>query len=149
MADSGEDLLRQAAAQLIADGETTVWDAVWISGVHERAITIETDDGTHLVSVRFTPFGLRDLLGVSTGRLRSLDKTGVVTPSGRRRGRRAYTFQDLIALRAARDLLAKKVRDSRTAYPSDADLERGEFQTDVGDALPLYEQYWSKLKAAR
>lgn len=53
--------------RMIADGETTVWDAVWISGVHERAITIETDDGTHLVSVRFTPFGLRDLLGVSTG----------------------------------------------------------------------------------
>lgn len=50
------------------------------------------------------------LLGLSTGRLRSLDKNGVVTPSGRRRGKRAYTFQDLIALRAARDLLAKKVR---------------------------------------
>ncbi|MBK6516901.1 MAG: tetratricopeptide repeat protein [Polyangiaceae bacterium] len=50
------------------------------------------------------------LLGVSSGRLRSLDKNGVVTPTGRRRGRRAYTFQDLIALRAARDLLAKKVR---------------------------------------
>ncbi|HMX52596.1 extracellular solute-binding protein [Plasticicumulans sp.] len=56
-----------------------------------------------------------------------------------------YTTPNL----AARALLAKKVRDSRTAYPSDADLERGEFQTDVGDALPLYEQYWSKLKAAR
>jgi tetratricopeptide (TPR) repeat protein len=50
------------------------------------------------------------LLTMSTGRLRTLDKNGVVTPSGRRRGRRAYTFQDLIALRAARDLLAKKVR---------------------------------------
>ena len=37
-------------------------------------------------------------------------QNGVVTPTGRRRGRRAYTFQDLIALRAARDLLAKKVR---------------------------------------
>jgi tetratricopeptide (TPR) repeat protein len=47
---------------------------------------------------------------LSTGRLRSLDKNGVVAPSGPRRGRRAYTFQDLIALRAARDLLAKKVR---------------------------------------
>lgn len=50
------------------------------------------------------------LLGLSTGRLRSLDKNGVVQPSGRRRGKRAYTFPDLIALRAARDLLAKKVR---------------------------------------
>ena len=56
-----------------------------------------------------------------------------------------YTTPNL----AARALLAKKVRDNRTAYPADADLERGEFQTDVGDALPLYEQYWSKLKSAR
>ncbi len=62
------------------------------------------------VSDLFSLTEVARLLGVSTGRLRSLDKTGVVTPSGRRRGRRAYTFQDLIALRAARDLLAKKVR---------------------------------------
>jgi tetratricopeptide (TPR) repeat protein len=39
-----------------------------------------------------------------------LDRAKIVSPSGRRRGRRAYTFTDLIALRAARDLLAKKVR---------------------------------------
>src|SRR4051794_29663619 len=36
------------------------------------------------------------LLGLSTGRLRSLDRAGIVSPSGRRRGRRAYTFSDLI-----------------------------------------------------
>jgi hypothetical protein len=39
-----------------------------------------------------------------------LDRAKIVSPSGRRRGRRAYTFTDLIALRAVRDLLAKKVR---------------------------------------
>lgn len=50
------------------------------------------------------------LLGLSAGRLRSLDRAGIAPPSGRRKGRRAYTFGDLIALRAARDLLAKKVR---------------------------------------
>jgi tetratricopeptide (TPR) repeat protein len=50
------------------------------------------------------------LLGLSTGRLRSLDRAKIVSPSGRRRGRRAYTFTDLIALRAARDLIAQKVR---------------------------------------
>jgi tetratricopeptide (TPR) repeat protein len=33
-----------------------------------------------------------------------------VSPTGRRRGRRAYTFPDIIALRAARDLLEKRVR---------------------------------------
>jgi len=50
------------------------------------------------------------LLGMSSARLRTLDRSGVVTPSGRRRGRRAYTFQDLIALRAAQTLLERKVR---------------------------------------
>jgi tetratricopeptide (TPR) repeat protein len=50
------------------------------------------------------------LLGVPRGRLRSLDRAGIVPPSGRRKGRRAYTFSDLIALRAARDLLDGKVR---------------------------------------
>lgn len=58
----------------------------------------------------FTMTEVAKLLGLSTGRLRALDKNRVVSPSGRRRGRRAYTFQDLIALRAARDLLAKRVR---------------------------------------
>src|SRR5205823_352056 len=50
------------------------------------------------------------LLGLSSGRLRSLDRAGIVSPSGRRRGRRAYTFSDLIALRTAQGLLERKVR---------------------------------------
>jgi tetratricopeptide (TPR) repeat protein len=50
------------------------------------------------------------LLGITTGRLRALDRAGIVSPTGRRRGRRAYTFPDIIALRAARDLLAQRVR---------------------------------------
>jgi tetratricopeptide (TPR) repeat protein len=62
------------------------------------------------VSDLFTMTEVGKLLLVSTGRLRALDKNGVVSPTGRRRGKRAYTFQDIIALRAARDLLRKKVR---------------------------------------
>lgn len=50
------------------------------------------------------------LLGLKPSRLRSLVKSGVATTSGRHKGRPAFTFGDLIALRAARDLLAKKVR---------------------------------------
>jgi len=50
------------------------------------------------------------LLGLTRGQLRSLDRTGVVSPSGRRRGRRAYTFNDLIALRTASQLIEQKVR---------------------------------------
>lgn len=58
----------------------------------------------------FTRTEISRLLGMSTPRLRSLDRAGVVSPSARQRGRRAYTFQDLIALRAAQTLLDKRVR---------------------------------------
>lgn len=58
----------------------------------------------------FTRAEVSRLLNVSTARLSSLDRNGVVTPSGRRRGRRAYTFTDLIAMRTAQGLLARRVR---------------------------------------
>jgi len=58
----------------------------------------------------FTCGEISRLLGISMTRLRSLDRSGVVTPSGRRKGRRAYTFQDLIALRAAQTLLQQRIR---------------------------------------
>jgi DNA-binding transcriptional MerR regulator len=50
------------------------------------------------------------LLGLGETRLRSLDKAGIVSPSGAKGRTRAYTFQDLIALRATRELLAQKVK---------------------------------------
>lgn len=58
----------------------------------------------------FTQGEIARLLGVRPSRLRTLDKSGIVTPSGRRRGRRAYTFADLIQVRAADALLARRVR---------------------------------------
>ncbi len=58
----------------------------------------------------FTRAEIARLLHMTPGRLRTLDKNSVVSPSGRQRGRRAYTFQDLIALRAAQALLANRVR---------------------------------------
>jgi tetratricopeptide (TPR) repeat protein len=58
----------------------------------------------------FTLSEIARLLDLSPTRLRTLDRAGVVSPSGRRRGRRAYTFSDLIALRTAKTLLERKVR---------------------------------------
>ncbi|MCL4756252.1 MAG: tetratricopeptide repeat protein [Myxococcales bacterium] len=58
----------------------------------------------------FTQSEIARLLDISPNRLRTLDKTGVVPPTGRRRGRRAYTFSDLIALRTAQALLDQNVR---------------------------------------
>src|SRR5258708_1001580 len=53
----------------------------------------------------FTRREVAKLLGVTEARLRSLDKAEIVSPSAVRGKRRAYTFQDLIALRPTRELL--------------------------------------------
>lgn len=66
--------------------------------------------GKEPVTDLFTCSEISRLLGIAPARLRSLDRSGVVSPSGRRKGRRAYTFQDLIALRAAQTLLDRRVR---------------------------------------
>jgi len=66
--------------------------------------------GKEPLSDVYTQTEVARLLRISRGRLRSLDRARIVSPTGRRRGRRAYSFSDLIALRAARDLLSNKVR---------------------------------------
>src|SRR5258707_12331102 len=81
---------------------------------HAEGATVKTppsfpDTGEPITDM-FSGTEVARLLGFSTGRLRTLDRAGVVSPSGRRRGRRAYTFSDLIALRAAQGLLARRVR---------------------------------------
>lgn len=43
-------------------------------------------------------------------------------------------------------LLEEDVRNSLTVFPSAAIMNKGEFQTDVGEALPIYQQYWEKLR---
>ncbi|NUO51671.1 MAG: tetratricopeptide repeat protein [Polyangiaceae bacterium] len=78
--------------------------------VREDEVETPPPSSREPVSDVFTTTEVARLLGFSVGRIRALAKNRVVAPSGRRRGHRAYTFQDLIALRAARDLLAKKVR---------------------------------------
>jgi len=58
----------------------------------------------------FTRAEVSRLFGVSAARLSTLDRNGVVSQGGRRRGKRAYTFTDLIALRTAQELLERRVR---------------------------------------
>jgi tetratricopeptide (TPR) repeat protein len=58
----------------------------------------------------FTRREVTKLLGVSETRLRALDRAKIVSPSGQKGRQRAYTFQDLIALRATRELLEQRVR---------------------------------------
>jgi len=67
-------------------------------------------DGREPVTDLFSRREVSKLLGVSEARLRSLDQAKIVSPSGQRGRQRAYTFQDLIALRATRELLQHRVR---------------------------------------
>ncbi len=44
-------------------------------------------------------------------------------------------------------LMEEKVRNSKTIFPDKEMIAAGEFQTDVGDALKIYQQYWEKLRS--
>ena len=44
------------------------WDTAWFSGLQEHALTIESDNGTHLVSARLRPLGAARLLGEGVAR---------------------------------------------------------------------------------
>jgi spermidine/putrescine transport system substrate-binding protein len=51
--------------------------------------------------------------------------------------------------REAIKLLPDKVRANHIAYPTEEELKNAEFEVDVGEALPVYEKYWQRLKAGR
>src|SRR4051812_37538593 len=55
--------------QMMTLAGTSVWERAWFSGLHERAIVIESLDGTHLVSARLHPLGAFRLLGPAIARL--------------------------------------------------------------------------------
>ncbi len=71
--------------------------------------------GREPVTDTFSRGEVSKLLGMSAARLRSLEKAQIVSPSGARRGKKVYTFQDLIAVRATHDLLARRVKISDVA----------------------------------
>jgi tetratricopeptide (TPR) repeat protein len=72
----------------------------------------ETTNGSarEPVTDTFTRAEVGKLLGMTPARLRSLEKAQIVAPSGTRNGKSVYTFQDLIAVRATHDLLARRVK---------------------------------------
>ncbi len=51
--------------------------------------------------------------------------------------------------KAAMALLPAEVRDNQIIYPPADKLEGSEFETDLGQAQRLYDQYWTKLKTGR
>ncbi len=55
--------------QMMTHAGTSVWERAWFSGLHERAIVIESLEGTHLVSARLHPLGALRLLGPGIAKL--------------------------------------------------------------------------------
>jgi spermidine/putrescine transport system substrate-binding protein len=50
---------------------------------------------------------------------------------------------------AAIELLDEETRNDPVIFPSAEIVANGEFQTDVGDAIELYNRYWEMLKVGR
>ena len=70
----------------------------------------EAPAGGEAVTDVFTPQEVARLTGLSAARLRSLDRDGLISPSGELRGKAAYTFRDLIVVRTVQGLLGRKVK---------------------------------------
>jgi hypothetical protein len=49
--------------QVVTHAGTSAWEHTWFSGLHERAIVIESLHGTHLVAARLHPLGAWRLFG--------------------------------------------------------------------------------------
>jgi spermidine/putrescine transport system substrate-binding protein len=49
--------------------------------------------------------------------------------------------------KAAIDLMDKETRENPIIYPPQEILNKAEFQTDVGEAILVYEKFWEKLKS--
>lgn len=75
-----------------------------------EAAELASAKGKEPVTETFTIAEVGRLLGLTPAKLRQLEKAGIVVPTAEKGRRRAYTFPDVIALRAARDLLQKKVK---------------------------------------
>ena len=50
---------------------------------------------------------------------------------------------------AALPLLSEEVRQSEIIFPPIEVIRAGEFQTDVGEALVIYQKYWEKLRSGQ
>ena len=46
----------------------------------------------------------------------------------------------------AQKMLDSKTRNHKAVYPDEDVIRRGEFQSDVGEAIRIYEKYWQMLK---
>jgi tetratricopeptide (TPR) repeat protein len=82
-------------------------EAVEESPARERALGAVATKKRDPTGDLFARAEVARLFGLPESRLRYWDRTGFLTPSGETDGRRLYTFQDLISVRAAKALLER------------------------------------------
>jgi spermidine/putrescine transport system substrate-binding protein len=87
----------------------------------------------------------------------------MVIPTGAENKKQAHAFIDFIlkpeialqvceyigyapANRTAVDLMPEEMKTNPTIFPAPEEVKKGEFQTDVGDAILIYERFWERLK---
>ncbi|MCF8091941.1 MAG: spermidine/putrescine ABC transporter substrate-binding protein [Desulfotignum sp.] len=87
----------------------------------------------------------------------------MVIPTGAENKEEAHAFIDFIlepenavlvceyigyapANRTAVNLMPDQLKNDPTIFPALKDVKKGGFQTDVGDAILVYERYWERLK---
>lgn len=87
----------------------------------------------------------------------------MVIPAGAENKKQAHAFIDFIlepeiavqvcedigyapANRTAVNLMPEEVKTNPTIFPPAEQVKKGEFQTDVGDAILVYERFWERLK---
>lgn len=71
--------------RMLTDAGSSMWEQAWFSGLHDRAIVIESLSGTHLVSARLHPLGAVALFGPAmAGKVNTVvDLEAFVGPSAR------------------------------------------------------------------
>jgi spermidine/putrescine transport system substrate-binding protein len=86
-----------------------------------------------------------------------------VIPTGAENKTQAHAFIDFIlkpeialqvceyigyapANRTAIEMMPEEVKNNPTIFPPAEEVKKGEFQTDVGDAILVYERFWERLK---
>ncbi|MCF8077049.1 MAG: extracellular solute-binding protein [Desulfotignum sp.] len=87
----------------------------------------------------------------------------MVIPTGAENKKQAHAFIDFIldpqialqvceyigyapANQSAIALMPEDIKNNPTIFPDPKEVKKGEFQTDVGDAILVYERYWERLK---
>jgi len=83
----------------------------------------------------YTSRDVAQIVGISESRVRYWAQTGVVGPSERANGRTVYTFQDLVGVRTAKELLDKGVTLQRARKNLDA--LRAQWPSVRGGERPL------------